>query len=186
MKKTVIFSVLCAFFAISIYADEPKDQPKKEVKMATMELRSDAFKQGEMIPRKYTCDGDDLSPKLTWNKPPEGTKQLVLICDDPDAPRGTWDHWVIYGLPADTLGLPEGVKHGGEVKGIGIQGTNSGGIIGYNGPCPPKGPAHRYFFKLYAIDKKLDLKPGLSKKEVLKAMEGHILAQGELMGKYGR
>lgn len=186
MKQSVTIAAFCFLFSMLVFAEEPKEPPQKEGKVAAMELKSDAFKQGETIPKKYTCDGDDLSPKLSWNKPPEGTQELVLICDDPDAPRGTWDHWVIYGMPADTLGLLEGVKHGGEIKGIGIQGTNSGGIIGYNGPCPPKGPAHRYFFKLYAVDKKLGLKPGLGKKEVLKAMEGHVLAQGELMGRYGR
>lgn len=169
------------------FADDPQGRAEiKEVEMATLEIKSDAFKQGEKIPVKYTCDGADISPGLTWSKPPDGTKELVLICDDPDAPVGTWDHWVVYGLPPDTAGLPEGIAKKGTIESGGIQGKNSWGKIGYGGPCPPKGPAHRYFFKLYAVDKKLDLKPGANKKEVLKSVDGHILAQGKLMGKYGR
>ena len=188
--KNMIIPMLtpCVLFMaiISTFADEPKGEPEEEVVMAELELKSDAFEQGETIPEKYTCDGDDISPQLSWGQPPEGTEELVLICDDPDAPVGTWDHWVLYGLAPDTVGLPEGVPTTKEIDRGGLQGKNSWGNIGYGGPCPPKGPAHRYFFRLYAVDKTLDLKPGASKKSVLKAMERHILAQGELMGKYAR
>ncbi len=185
IRLMVVSSVIFAVSA-AIQADEPEEKPEEEVEMTELELKSDAFKQGETIPRKYTCDGDDISPQLSWGQPPEGTKELVLICDDPDAPVRTWDHWVLYGLAPDTVGLPEAVPTTREIERGGLQGKNSWGNIGYGGPCPPKGPAHRYFFKLYAIDKTLDLKPAATKKDVLKAMEGHILAQGELMGKYAR
>jgi len=188
MKTRFFTAIPIAIFALYICgcSSEPKEQKAKEVKVADLGLKSDAFAQGDTIPVKYTCDGDDISPALTWNKPPDGTKEMVLICDDPDAPRGTWDHWVVYGIPPDTLGIPEDVQEGEVVDGVGTQGINSGRKNGYNGPCPPKGPVHRYFFKLYALDKNLDLKPGKVKAEVEKAMEGHILAKGELMGRYGR
>ena len=179
---TIIFSAL----SVAGQTEEATEKPKEEVEMATLELKSDAFKQGETIPVKYTCDGDDISPQLSWGKPPDGTMELVLICDDPDAPVGTWDHWIIYSLPPDTVGLPEGIPKTKEIENGGLQGKNSWGRIGYGGPCPPRGPAHRYLFKLYAIDKTLDLKPGVTKENLEKAMRGHILAQGELMGKYAR
>lgn len=181
--------VVCCLLVAGVFtacADEPKEGRAEEARMVTIELKSPAFKEGEMIPVKYTCDDADVSPALSWSEPPEATRELVLICDDPDAPIGTWDHWVLYGLPADTAGLPEGVPKTKEIESGGVHGKNSWGNLGYGGPCPPKGSAHRYFFRLYAIDTKLDLKPGASKKEVLNAIEGHILAKGELMGKYAR
>ena len=151
----------------------------------TIQVESAAFKEGESIPAKYTCDGEDLSPGLSWTAPPEETESLALICDDPDAPVGTWVHWVIYNIPADTGALPEGVPTEKEVLTGAIQGKNDWGKIGYGGPCPPGG-THRYFFKLYALDGKLALEPGATKKELLAAMEGHVLARGQLMGTYKR
>jgi Raf kinase inhibitor-like YbhB/YbcL family protein len=164
---------------------KPRSQVK-EVKMVTLEIKSKAFASGDTISTKHTCDGEDLSPDLTWNKPPEGTKELVLICDDPDAGGGGWVHWVIYSLPPDSMGLPEGVPKKETTTLGAIQGKNDFGKVGYGGPCPPRGPAHRYFFKLYAVDRLLGLKPRATKWDALKAMEGHVLAQGELMGRYGR
>lgn len=188
MRHAALIAFVFALFVHShtALADDSDSLKTDEVKIPDLELRSDAFKQGETIPVKYTCDGENLSPALTWSRPPDSTKELILICDDPDAPGGTWDHWVVYGLPADTAGLPEGVPKTKEIETGGFHGKNSWGKIGYGGPCPPKGSAHRYFFRIYAIDTKLDLKPGASKKEVLAAIDGHVLAQGELMGKYGR
>ena len=139
-----------------------------------------------MIPRKYTCDVEDVSPPLSWTQPPAGTKSMVLICDDPDAPVGTWVHWVLYNLSPDVTELPEGVPPNEIVLGGAMQGTNDFRRIGYGGPCPPRGPAHRYFFKLYAVDYQPKLRPGARKKDVLKAIEGHILAEGQLMGRYKR
>jgi len=147
-------------------------------------LTSTAFSQGGEIPVKYTCKGEDLSPPLSWSGVPEGAKSLVLICDDPDAPRGTFVHWVVYNIPSSASGLPEGVPAEPSLEDGTLQGTNHFGKIGYGGPCPPPGPAHRYFFKLYALDTTLELPPGATKEQVLKAMEGHVLAETELVGTF--
>lgn len=144
-----------------------------------------AFEDGGMIPRKYTCDGEDVSPPLAWTGVPEGAKTIALISDDPDAPMGTWVHWVLFNLPATEKALPEAVPPDKELKNGARQGRNDFRRIGYGGPCPPGG-THRYFFKLYALDTVLNLPAGATKAELLKAMEGHILAQGQLMGKYRR
>ena len=151
-----------------------------------MQLSTNAFTLGGEIPAKFTCTGADLSPELTWSGVPEGTKSLVLIVDDPDAPRGTFTHWVLYDLPPKTQKLAEAVRSVDELPGGGKQGRNDFGNIGYGGPCPPPGRPHRYFFRLYALDTMLDLKPGASRKEVEQKMQGHILAQAELMGKFAR
>jgi Raf kinase inhibitor-like YbhB/YbcL family protein len=152
----------------------------------TMKLTSPAFQEGNTIPRKYTADGPDVSPALEWQDVPEGTRSLALICDDPDAPRGTWVHWVLFDLPADTTQLPEGVPAKETLESGARQGTNDFGKIGYGGPSPPAGKPHRYFFKLYALDAELGLAAGAKKQQVEKAMQGHILGQGQLMGTYGR
>jgi Raf kinase inhibitor-like YbhB/YbcL family protein len=151
----------------------------------TMELISSAFSEGAMIPGKYTCDGADVSPPLKWGALPAGTKSLALICDDPDAPVGTWVHWVYYDIPAGTEGLPENVVPDERPAQGGTQGVNDFRKIGYGGPCPPGG-THRYYFKLYALDTPVNLSPGATKKQVLKAMETHIIGQAQLMGKYKR
>ncbi len=150
------------------------------------ELKSTAFENGGFIPKKYTCDGPDVSPPLSWTDPPEETRSLALICDDPDAPMGTWVHWVLFGVPPEIRELPEGVPTEKTLPWGGKQGRNDFGRIGYGGPCPPRGPAHRYFFRLYALDIEPDLSPGATKRELLRAIEGHILAETELMGRYGR
>jgi Raf kinase inhibitor-like YbhB/YbcL family protein len=149
-------------------------------------VTSSAFTEGGMIPRKYTGEGPDVSPALSWTGVPEGTRSLALICDDPDAPGKTWVHWVLFNLPADADGLPEDVPSERELASGARQGVNDFGNIGYGGPMPPPGPAHRYYFKLYALDVALDLDAGATKVALLKAMEGHILAEGQLMGKYQR
>src|SRR5262245_9853623 len=150
------------------------------------ELRSSAFQQNQAIPKKYTCDGSDVSVALNWNEPGNGTKSFALIADDPDAPRGTWVHWVLYDLPADTRELPEAVAAKDSLDVGAKQGKNDFGKIGYGGPCPPAGPAHHYHFKLYALDKMVGLRPGATKQQLLDAMKGHILAQAELVGTYKR
>ena len=154
--------------------------------MGTIQLTSSAFKEGGAIPAKYTADARDLSPPLKWSGVPAGAKSLVLIVDDPDAPVGTWVHWVLYDLPPATSDLPEDQPKGQYLPGNARQGLNDFKRLGYGGPSPPPGKAHRYFFKLYALDTLLDLKPGLSKKDIERAMEGHILSQGQLMGTYKR
>jgi len=150
-----------------------------------MELISSAFSEGAMIPGKYTCEGEDVSPPLNWGALPAGTKSLALICDDPDAPAGTWVHWVYYDIPAGTEGLPENVVPDERPALGGTQGINDFHKIGYGGPCPPGG-THRYYFKLYALDTPLNLSSGATKKQVLKAMENHIIGQVQLMGRYKR
>jgi hypothetical protein len=152
----------------------------------SLKLTSTAFQPGGTIPKKFTCDGPDVSPALAWSDAPAGTMSFALIMDDPDAPVGTWVHWVLYDLPAGTHELAEGVAKQEELPDGARQGRNDFRRIGYGGPCPPPGPAHRYFFKLYALDQKLGLKAGATKADVEKAMKGHVLAQGELMGRYGR
>ncbi len=151
-----------------------------------MQIQSSAFNEGETIPRKHTCDGEDVSPQLSWSGVPEGSKSLVLICDDPDAPVGTWVHWVLFGIAPDVNELPEGVNGGDAAPGGPTQGRNDFGRLGYGGPCPPTGPAHRYFFKLYAVDNEPVLGAGATKAEVTQAIKGHILAEGQFMGRYGR
>jgi Raf kinase inhibitor-like YbhB/YbcL family protein len=150
------------------------------------ELQSPAFAPGGEIPATYTCDGRDRSPALRWTVPPPNTKGFALIVDDPDAPVGTWVHWVLYRISATVLELPEGVPAEDSVSGIGAQGVNDFKKVGYGGPCPPRGPAHRYFFKLYALDAELTLPPRKTKADLLKAIEGHVLGQAELMGRYKR
>ncbi len=145
-------------------------------------LKSDGFTHEASIPSKYTCDGGDISPQLQWDGVPDGTQSFVLICDDPDAPMGTWDHWLLFNIPADLSQLQEGL---GSVPSPTQEGKNSWGRQGYGGPCPPSG-VHRYFFKLYAMDTVLELKSGATKAEIENAMKGHVLEQTELMGRYER
>lgn len=149
-------------------------------------ISSGSFSSGGEIPKKFSCDDADVSPELSWSGTPTGVRSFALIADDPDAPAGTWTHWVLFDLPPQTTELPEGVPKVDEVPTGGRQGRNDFGKIGYNGPCPPPGKPHRYFFKLYALDQMLNLKPGASKKDVEQAMEGHILGTAELTGRYRR
>jgi Raf kinase inhibitor-like YbhB/YbcL family protein len=150
------------------------------------ELTSPAFQEGATISRQHTGDGKDLSPTLEWSDPPDGTKSFVLLCEDPDAPRGTWVHWVLFNLPADTRQLAEGVPAKDTLPNQAKQGRNDFRKIGYGGPAPPPGKPHRYFFKLYALDKTLDLHAGCTRDQVLAAIKGHILGETQLMGTYGR
>lgn len=151
-----------------------------------IEVTSPAFEQGMLIPRKYTCDGENFSPPLMWQSVPENAISLALICDDPDAPSGTFAHWILFDLPTDTKELPEHISPAETALPDGAtQGTNSANRIGYMGPCPPSG-THRYFFKIYALDTKIGLGTGATKGQVESAIKGHILAEGELMGTYSR
>jgi Raf kinase inhibitor-like YbhB/YbcL family protein len=149
-----------------------------------MKLTSTSFQN--QIPAKYTCSGAGLSPQLAWNAPQTRTSSFALIVTDPDAPRGTWVHWVLYNLPAETRALPEGLPALGQLPDGALQGRNDFGEIGYGGPCPPPGPPHHYHFTLYALDAKLNLPVGAMRAQVEAAMQGHILAKGELVGSYQR
>lgn len=153
--------------------------------VTAMEVSSPAFQDGGRIPAKYTADGDDMSPPLNWSPAP-GVSEYALICDDPDAPSGVFTHWVIYNLPSGYTGLPEGVSQEQDLPDGSMQGVNSMGKIGYNGPAPPPGKPHHYNFTVYALDVKMDLPPGITKNELLTAMKGHIISQGKLTGLYGR
>ena len=148
-------------------------------------VTSSAFTQGGMIPVLYTCDGRDISPPLSWTAGPAGTQSYAIIADDPDAPMGIWVHWVAYNIPASITTLPENVAKDKQLGDGTLQGINDFKDFGYGGPCPPCG-THRYFFKVYALDTVLKAGPGLTKKKLLREIEGHTLAQGELMGSYSR
>ncbi len=149
----------------------------------SFEITSPAFANAEQIPAEYSCKGRNISPALTWNEPPAAAQSFALIMDDPDAPMGTWVHWVIFNIPASTRNLKEGTPTDAKLSDGSLQGRTSAGSNGYHGPCPPSG-THRYFFKLYALDTMLDLSSKADKKEVLAAMESHILANAELMGTF--
>jgi Raf kinase inhibitor-like YbhB/YbcL family protein len=148
-------------------------------------LQSPAFEQNQKIPVQYTCDGQNISPPLAWKNVPEKTKSLVMICDDPDAPAGVWVHWVCYDIPVAVTGFFEGIPKSDSLPEGGKQGISDFGNNGYGGPCPPAG-THRYFFKIYALDKVLGLPAGKSKKEIERAVQGHILAKSDLVGVYSR
>ena len=152
----------------------------------SFDLSSTAFAAGATIPRQHTCDGPDLSPPLAWAGQPDGTQSLALIVDDPDAPAGTWVHWVLFNLPSATRQLPQDVPRVQNLPDGSKQGKNDFERIGYGGPCPPPGPAHRYFFRLYALDAMLDLAPGSTRAELDQAMAGHIVAETTVIGTYGR
>ena len=197
MQKKFALAALALIVTIAVSARCQNEQPRqaksqtdkpliKEDTLSQFVISTSAFAEGEPVPVKHTCDGQDVSPALKWTAPPESTKSLALICDDPDAPGGTWVHWVVYDLPPDTRSLPEGVPNAGELDNGARQGRNDFPRIGYDGPCPPPGPTHRYFFKLYALDTKLGLKSGATKVDVEKVIKGHILGEARLVGLYKR
>jgi hypothetical protein len=164
--------------------------PSKDPRRPAIHIESPDFTSGGAIPKLYTCDGADVSPPLTWSGTPENAVSLALICEDSDAPRGTWTHWVIFDLPANVRGLKEGVPADERLTvttddGTGTQGKNDFGKTGYGGPCPPSG-SHRYIFRIYALDAKLGLGPRTSRADLIRAIKGHVLAVGQLMGKYSR
>jgi Raf kinase inhibitor-like YbhB/YbcL family protein len=162
----------------------PADDPSR----LTIKFSSSAFSDGAMIPKTFTCDGSDRSPPLEWSGVPASARSLALICDDPDAPMGTWSHWVVFNLPPQIKALNEGIPAEETIAvdaGTARQGKNDFGKIGYGGPCPPSG-THRYFFRLYALDGDLKLDSKATRADVLKAVQGHILSEGRLVGKYQR
>lgn len=153
---------------------------------SAMKIQSSAFAAGAAIPSKYTCSGENVSPPLAWSGVPEKAKSLVLIVHDPDAPSGDYTHWLLYAMPGGTSQLAENVAKEQEIAGLGRQGTNDFRKIGYGGPCPPPGKPHRYLFHLYALDVQPDLAAGARRAEVESAIRGHVVAEGELMGTFGR
>jgi len=179
MKKPVLLVVLVLAVALVFFVLINKSKTNNI--MQTLKITSSAFKEGGSIPAKHTCDGEDVNPQILIEDIPTNAKTLALIMDDPDAPMGVWDHWVKFDIPVS--GVVFEIDE--EVEPAGVSGKSSSGSLSYHGPCPPD-KEHRYFFKIYALDSRFDLPEGSSKSEVLNAMEGHILAQGELMGKYDR
>lgn len=186
MRIVATVVTLLSVLLVSAVACAPEAPTLPEEGALALTLSSTAFPEGEKIPVKYTCEGQDVSPPLAWGEPPQGTQAFTLIMDDPDAPRRVFTHWVLFNLPAPTQELPEAIPAQGQLPSGALQGKNDFGKIGYGGPCPPPGPPHRYRFILYALDKPLNLMAGVSKKQVLDAMEGHILARGQLIGTYQR
>ena len=181
-KSLLLFLALgaCVYFYMLFYTKSTKGA-------VFIRVTSPAFAQGGKIPAKYTCDGANISPELSWTGVPDGTRSLALVCDDPDAPSGTWVHWVVFNLPATLKGLPEGITSA-LIEGYGgVVGVNSFKKNTYGGPCPPREHgAHRYFFKLYALDKKLELEDVATKSQVEDSMKGHVLGKGHLIGTYIR
>lgn len=181
--------LLCFACAGIVVGCQPASQANSQTEGGNgmqIQLSSIAFKEGETIPVTYTCDGENISPPLSWTNVPQNTQSLAFIVDDPDAPSGTFVHWVAFNLSPKLSSLSEGASSPGSQDSFGMPGVSSFRKSGYSGPCPPKGKPHRYFFKIYALDILLGLKSGASKADVEKAMQGHILAQGQLMGTYGR
>ena len=160
--------------------------PRDDSPTSRLVLRSIAFAEGTTIPLRHTCDGENLSPPLAWAGAPVSTRSLALICDDPDAPRGTWVHWLLWNLPADAVELGEGVPRRPELPSGARQGTNDSGDMGYGGPCPPPGRPHRYYFRMFALGAMLNLPPGVNRSDLETAMEGHVLARAVTMGTYER
>ncbi|HQM32091.1 MAG TPA: YbhB/YbcL family Raf kinase inhibitor-like protein [Candidatus Hydrogenedentes bacterium] len=168
-------------------ASRPEQPDQEGGTPMTFRITSSAFADQATIPKEYTGDGEDVSPPLAWNGAPEATQSFALICDDPDAPVGTWVHWVIWNIPATETGLAEAIPpERPELSNGARQGTNDFRKTGYGGPAPPRGPVHRYFFRLYALDTALNLASGARKSDLEKALKGHILAQTELVGRYSR
>jgi len=181
--RCAVWGIIAASAALLIVAHSNAWAQRKAQKF---EIKSASFEHESTIPKQHTCDGANLSPALTWTEPPAGTRTYALIMDDPDAPMGTFVHWVVYNLPATARQLPEGVRAGTPLPAGSSQGVNDFPLPAYGGPCPPPGKPHRYYFKLYALDAELNLPPGARKKDVEKAMKGHVLAEAQLMGRYGR
>ncbi len=188
MKKIVVAILIAVIVVLSFSALYLGliQKPQEVAPRRRFTLTSEAFKDGSRIPAKYTCEGLDISPPLSWEDYPPETKSFVLIVEDLDAPGGVFTHWLVYNIPPEVNSLEEGIKPVERLSSGIMQGINDFGRIGYGGPCPPPGKPHRYVFKLYALDITLDLKPGVSKKELLQAMEGHILAEATLTGIYSR
>jgi len=189
LRLTLPITLLTLALAVLVAACSGKEKASptppltEEVSAMTLELTSTAFSEGQPIPARYTCTGEDISPPLAWRGAPPGTQSFALIMDDPDAPGRTWVHWVVFNLPADAAALPAAIRSDDDLPGAAAHGQNSWRRSDYGGPCPPSG-THRYFFKLYALDTTLDLTPGATRQQVLDALSGHVLAEGQAMGTY--
>ena len=186
-KPLLMFSVFAALMLVQFSLSKVYPQKKLRGKKMEIKLYSNAFKEGELIPVKYTCQGANISPELHWNNVPKDVKSFALIVEDPDAPGGDFVHWIIYNIPGNTNELHEDITPSRNIPDEVMLGTNSFGKIGYGGPCPPSGKPHRYYFRIYALDTILhQMESGATKQQLLKVMEKHIIGEGFLMGKYQR
>jgi Raf kinase inhibitor-like YbhB/YbcL family protein len=181
-----MFTVLPPLIMVVLALGAPAEVRGQKAASSKIELKTTSFTPGGFIPKRFTCEAADVSPALAWTDPPLGTQSFALIEDDPDAPSGTFVHWLVYDLPAAYRKLPEALSRNDQMPGGGRQGTNDFPRTGYSGPCPPPGRPHRYFIRLYAVDTILNLRPAATRKELDAAMRGHILAQAELMGRFQR
>jgi Raf kinase inhibitor-like YbhB/YbcL family protein len=179
-----VMACVLALSVSSVFAKGKKTMNPAAPVHPRMTLESSAFKPGAPIPIQYTCQGKNMSPALSWKGEPTGTRGLALIVDDPDAPSKTWVHWVIFNIPPGMGELPENMSKEPSLVNGTRQGSNDSGKTGWDGPCPPSGGPHRYYFHLYALDKVLGLDAKWNKEQLVKAMQGHILAEGVLMGTY--
>jgi Raf kinase inhibitor-like YbhB/YbcL family protein len=182
-------ALACAALAVAVAAcSGDGEEPVLEQEEAPMSIQvtSSVFAEGAEVPVRYTCDGDDVSPPLAWTGIPDGTAAMAVVSDDPDAPGGTWVHWVMWGISADATGLTEQLPTADVLPDGARQGRNDFGKVGYGGPCPPPGSPHRYYFTLYALDAEPELEAGAKKSDLLSAIDGHVLAKGRLMGTYRR
>jgi Raf kinase inhibitor-like YbhB/YbcL family protein len=185
MNVLFVLTILSASRS-GVAAGSPSPSSRDEENPMSLTLSSPSFSNGGDIAKKFTCDGADVSPQLSWTDPPAGTQAFALLADDPDAPVGNWNHWTMWNLPPSSRGVPEGMSKDAHLPDGSEQGLNDFPKVGYNGPCPPPGKPHRYYFRLFALDAKLDLKPRAGKRDLEAAMKGHVLAQAEWMGRYGR
>jgi Raf kinase inhibitor-like YbhB/YbcL family protein len=186
MYRVTLMVLLAFVFTACGKMERPPEKAEKGATGMALTITSTAFNDGATIPKKFTCDGQDISPPLAWSGIPANAKSLALICDDPDAPMGTWVHWVLWNMPPSTPALPEGIAKDGDLPGGIKQGLNSWPKTGYGGPCPPPGKPHRYFFKLYALDAELAFSGSVNKNVLEEAMKSHILGQAQIIGTYGR
>jgi len=185
LYRTVVLIVALSLAGIMVVGCQSRELPPKEEEMV-LRISSPVFQEGDKIPTKYTCEGQDISPPLVWTDPPSGTQSFALIVDDPDAPGGTFTHWVLFNIPADSRKLSEAIPTQAHLPNGARQGRNDFRRNGYGGPCPPPGRPHRYQFTLYALDQPIDLEAGVAKKQLIDAMQGHILGKVQLTGAYQR
>ena len=186
MNRTLVHFVILLVASTGLSSLTVSAQTAQEGRSMSFHISTTSFPLEGSIPKKYTCDGKDVSPELSWAGAPQGTKSFALIVDDPDAPAGTWNHWLIWNIPTSQHELNEGASRSHAITENARQGQNDFRKIGYNGPCPPPGKPHRYYFKLFALDTELTLPAGSDRKQLDTAIRGHVLAQSELMGRYGR
>jgi Raf kinase inhibitor-like YbhB/YbcL family protein len=178
-------NIVILYIILVIFSNNFAQTNKQEIKMEKINFTSSSFKNGELIPSKYTCDGKNISPALSWDKPNDGIKRYAIIVEDPDSPGGTFVHWVAYNIPSNIKNLPDDITPIKNIPDEVLLGTNSFGHIGYGGPCPPSG-THRYIFRIYGLSNAVHLEAGAEKGELMRAMQKYIIAEGELIGKYSR